>query len=406
MKNMKIATGIWKRTSSREKKPFLFSTQGKIRNFETEREARVAKCVHLAIRSLLKKRYDSLSLEEKRKENVQKCGNNSNLERQVAIKIKAMMEQLFPGIELIILNDGTRADFLLQRSDGLFLQVQLKTTNGPLKNQNNCWEFTHVLGYTRMPVLCWRIDQQSGWLYDGAVLDERGTEGLKVTPGFDNEKKAMHKGAFNLDEICKFLVKTMHKFPGVDRISASWDFCGEAITTFKERISLEIWKICFDPEATFPNDQNGSYDLLSEGKRLQFKTASRRLENRRRLKVTFYKYGGRVDGKKKNQPYTSGSFDAAVVMFIDWKLYKIHIWKIPEDILIKNNLLKTENCKGKQGFDVYIPAEKHTLRKSGGRVVADTWTHDFYIGTKDMPKFGIEAETVAARFFAECRNSK
>lgn len=326
------------------------------------------------------------------------------MEREVAREIKAMLEKLFPNKKLIILNDGTRADLLVQRSEGLFLQIQLKTTSGP--NKGNCCRFRHVLGYTGMPVLCWRIDQQSGWLYDGALLDERGIEDLNLTTGYNDENEAMHKGkgALKIEEICTFLVNTMDKFPGVHEISARWDFSGKALTQFKERVSLEIWKICFDPEATFPNDQNGSYDLLSEEKRLQFKTASRHTRNG--LKVNLREQAGIVDGRKTHKPYSSGSFDEVVIVFLDWKLNKVHIWKIPEDILIQKNLLITENCKGQQSIDVYIPAEKHTLRwRKSGEPCADTWTRDFYIGTKDVPKFGIEAETVAAKFFSECRGS-
>lgn len=355
--------------------------------------------------SKIKKRYSSLSSEEKRKQNVQKHGNNSNMEREVAIEIKAMFAKMFPNIKVIILNDGTRADILVQRSDMLFFQIQLKTTGGPQKYQNNCWSFSHVLGYTGMSVLCWRIDQQSGWLYDGTLLDERGTRDLHVTPGFDNENKAMHKGALKLDEICTFIVNVMNKFPGVDETLARWDFSGNAIENFKERVSIEIWKIYFDPEATFPADQNGSYDLISEEKRLQFKTA-RRCKNRNGLHINLCESGGIIDGKKKFQPYASGSFDLLVVMFLDWKLNKVHIWKIPEDILIQKKLLRTDNCQGRQMIDVYIPAEKHALRlRKSGESFADTWTHDFYIGTKDIPNFGIEAETVTAKFFAECRDS-
>ena len=401
-----ICNGIWKYKSQNIKKPFYFRTQGNIRSFKTEREARIARCVHLAIRSLLKNRYDSLSLDEKRKENIQKYGNSCKMEREFARELKDMLRKLFPDIEVIILNDGTRADLLLQRPNGLFLQAQLKTTSGPVKYQNNCWQFSDVLGYSGMPVLCWRNDQQNGWLYDGGALDERGRNDLKVTPDFSNEKKAMHKGALKMDEICIFLVNTMGKFPSVDKITASWDFSGKSISMFKERVAIEIWRIYFDSKASFPDDQNGSYDLLSENTRLQFKTARQHRSGGNALKVDLRESSGMVDGRKTYRPYSSGSFDAVVVIFLDWKYHKAHIWKIPEDILIHKELLITEKCKGRQNLDVYNPDAKHTLRlQKSGEPYADTWTYDFFIGTKDMPKFGIKAETVAAKFFAKCRNS-
>lgn len=398
-----IRTAIWKSTSRTVNKPFELKCPKTRKRlyFKTLREAKVQRNVHLFVRKLIKKRYDSLPKEEKRKQNLQRNGNNSNLERQVARKIKAMLEKLFSGSKVIILNDGTRADILIQRSDGLFLQIQLKTTSSP---RIGCWQFKDVLGYTGMPVLCWRDDQDSGWLYDGTLLDERGVRDLKVTPGKGNEKKAMHEGALTMEELCKLLVEVQDKYTGVDEISATWDFPGKAINTFKERVSLEIWKKLFDCNAIFPDDQNGSYDLMSKSQRLQFKLAGR-ISEHRGLKVSLRESGGNIKGKRTNKPYRSGSFDAVVVMFIDWKFNKVHIWKIPERILVERKLLQTDDCKGQQGFYVFIPEELNLLRKNKfGEVFADVWTNDYYVRTEFLPSdFGIEAETVAARFFEECR---
>ena len=74
--------------------------------------------------------------------------------------------------------------------------------------------------------------------------------------------------------------------------------------------------------------------------------------------------------------------------------------------MIEKGLLITDDCKGQTKITVHNPYEKHTLRlQKSGEPFADTWTHDFYIGTKDIPEFEIQAERVAAKFFAKCRNS-
>ena len=388
-----IECGIQKSNSKTAKNPYRINDRNSSRYFETYREAKVNRCVNLAIKSLLQKRYNALSSEEKRMQNVQTYGNTSNMERQIAIEIKTVLEKR--GITVIILNDGTRADILIQRPDGLFIPCQLKTTNSCMKRQENTWKFQHVLGYSGMPVICYRNDKKNGWVFDGKVLDDRKIDDIMITPGGKNEALAMHNGT--IEQICEFLLESQDKFDKIDQVSASWDFQGNAMTMFKERVSLDLYIRYYDPNATFPINQNGSYDLDSQEQRLQFKLACR-MANKNGLHATLHKSAGRIDGKTTYKPYSSGDFDALVVMYIDWTNNKVHIWKIPEQILLDKQCLKTEECEGKQSFYVYIPDEsqrKHT-----------SWTCEYYIGVKDVPQnFGPEAETTAARFFVKCRNA-
>ena len=76
------------------------------------------------------------------------------MERQIAIEIKKVLEQ--KGVKVIILNDGTRADILIQRPDGFFLPCQLKTTNSCKKGQENIWGFSHLLGYSGIVYLLYK----------------------------------------------------------------------------------------------------------------------------------------------------------------------------------------------------------------------------------------------------------
>ena len=60
-----IECGIQKSNSKIAKKPYRINDRNSSRSFETYREAKVARCVSLAIKSLLQKRYNALSSQEK-----------------------------------------------------------------------------------------------------------------------------------------------------------------------------------------------------------------------------------------------------------------------------------------------------------------------------------------------------
>lgn len=400
---IKIATAIRKYDSNTAKRPFELRTRRGVLCFASKEEACAHRVVQLAIRAIIKRRYRALSQEEKRERNVQKHGGDSNMERRLAFEIKEMFKTLYPDIEVIILNDGTRADMLIRRTDGLYLQLQLKTTRRHREGRPNSWTFRHMRGYTHMFVLCWRYDQASGWIYDGTKLNHRNIENLCVSSKGVNRAMAFG-GVKTMPQLCEFLMDNQYEFPGIDAISASWDFAGNAMSTFKERVCLELWKIHFDTDAIFPEEPNGSFDLFSKQERLQFKCACR-MKDQTALHVCLKENAGRVDGKLTRRPYTCGSFDAVVVMNLDWSNNKVHVWKIPEDVLIQKEFLKTDTCKGKVSFYVYHPDEKHLLRLNKAKEPrADVWTHGYFLGTKEIPmSFGEEAETIAARFFAECR---
>ena len=173
---------------------------------------------------------------EKERKMYKHFGNTCNMEHEIAIEIKTVFEKR--GIPVIILNDATRADILLQCSDGFFLPCQLKTTNSFKKGYENTWQFCHVLGYGGMPVICYRNDKKNGWVFDGKVLDDRKIENILITPGGKNEALTMQNGT--IEQICEFLLENQDKFEKIDQVSASWDFHGNAINLFKERVSLRI----------------------------------------------------------------------------------------------------------------------------------------------------------------------
>ena len=105
-------------------------------------------------------------------------GDNCGLERRIAIQMVAAWQAM--GRTALVLNDGTRGDLILEREDGRFLVVQLKTTHGKAIGHTD-YEFQHVHGYTRMPVVCWCEAEEIGWVADGTALDARTTR-KKIRP--------------------------------------------------------------------------------------------------------------------------------------------------------------------------------------------------------------------------------
>ena len=61
----------------------------------------------------------------------------------------------------MVLNDGTTGDILLQRKDGRYLVVQVKSTHKKLKGKN-CYQFQSVCGYKAMLVLCFCLSDALG----------------------------------------------------------------------------------------------------------------------------------------------------------------------------------------------------------------------------------------------------
>lgn len=150
-------------------------------------------------------------------------GDNCGLERRIAIQMVAAWQAM--GRTALVLNDGTRGDLILEREDGRFLVVQLKTTHGKAIGHTD-YEFQHVHGYTRMPVVCWCEAEEIGWVADGTALDARTTSKLDITPGASLEREyTLAKGC--MQTLLDFLVNHMD----------DWDSSTEDATA---RLGLQI----------------------------------------------------------------------------------------------------------------------------------------------------------------------
>jgi len=339
---------------------------------------------------------------EIRAENMKTSGNNSNLERVVAIEFSEVCGQID------VLNDFVLADicgFFYPTNAALALGIQLKVTASHYKGNPNIWMFRDVEGYPGLPVVCWRVDKKNGWVFDGAVLDERKSRDLGITPGGVNAKLALSGvSPLGMREIVAFLkdhVATRpDRFPAKSKEYLSWKFSGKKAHSFlKERIEIHLFQTHVDQAATFPKDQNGSYDLLAgDGNhRLQLKTACQ-MKGHTALCVNLQENAGKVDGKRTKRPYAVDAFDELVVYFLDWKNRGAHWWRIPAEKLAEYGYIRTDKRAGKNSILVYLN------RWDGkGRV---QWTHAFYKGIKALGAFPPEAEAAAGHMLDDFRSGK
>lgn len=345
--------------------------------------------------------------EEIRAENVATYGNSLKLERDFVLHLHNTDEKFE------VMNDFVLSDVcaFLYEDCALALGSQLKVSSGPIKG-GNAWVFCHVRGYTGMPVVCWRADMQDGWVFDGAVLDKRGKENVWISPGGVNANLALSgKHPLRIDALIEFLkgdkvAGDRERFPPHSKEFLSWQFGGKkAHNHLKERIGIYLYQTHIDKLATFPQSQAGSYDLLSVGKRQQFKTA-RFEKGHTGLQVTLQESAGHVDGKATHRPYSSDAFDELVVYYLDWKEKAAHMWRIPASELVRRGYLRTDTQAGKQTISVFKSNVCLQSKKRRG-VVPDTWTEDYYHPTTlSLEEFPAEVEAAAGHLLDAFRAPK
>lgn len=376
--------------------------------FHTLDEAVAAKTIEREKQFEYKRQMAARPRSEIRAENVERYGNNSNMEREFALA--------FCNADgtLEVMNDGVLSDVcgFLYEDKSQAIGIQIKTTSGPMKGRTNTWQFK-VLGYVGMPVLCWRVDHQDGWIFDGTELDKRGKNTINITPGSGDGKTfcgiqplggVQPRGIKGLVALLKEEVATNPtQFLTHTKKYLSFQFGGtKAHNNLKERIGLELYMKHVDTAATFPEAQNGSYDLLSgnDKYRLQFKTAHE-IEGRTGLSVTLKKNAGRVDGKLTHRPYDTNAFDILVVYYLDWKTKKAHMWCIPASELIAKGYLRTDMQVGHQSLYVY----KSVLPQSRKGKTPDTWTATYYNSdTQPLDKFDSDVDDAAGHLLNDLRN--
>jgi hypothetical protein len=307
------------------------------------------------------------------------------------------------------MNDGVIADMYAHLYDdrSLALGIQLKTTAGPAMGTKNTYRFVHVTGYWKMAVVCWMVDQNAGYLFDGTELHKRNIENLVITPGGENTALALSGPApVGMDRVIECIEENIARFKSTTKEFLSWEFSGEKADQLKERVGLHQYMTNVDRLATFPQAQNGSHDLEAGDPtdllpRKQFKTACE-VSGQSGLQLNLQESAGRVNGKRTYRPYTVGAFDELIVYNIDWQANQVHMWRIPASKLAEKGFLRTDTQDGHQGLTVY----KSKKRQSKHGPPPDTWTAAYYKGMEALCDLPQAAEEAAKKMLAELRSGK
>ena len=345
-----------KKTIDKKQKMFFFATlEEAVEELKAYKQEK-ADAVSAIRQALAPKRAADLAIH----------GGSSALERRVSDTIVDTYKKR-AGRKAMVLNDGTVGDILLQREDGRYLVVQVKSTQKKLKGQNG-YRFKNVRGYQGMPVFCFCESDAIGWIIDGTNLDERGKEGLVITPNARSEQLALANGS--MDDLVNYLDEHIDDWPSTTEVEARHAL--KSNSDVKELRGIEAYK------ARYPEAQNGHVDLDISGKPTQFKTA-RVLGSQAGLAASLYTKAGKDErGKQLRDSYPVGAFEILIVAYEEEKEggNEWHFWRIPASELEERGYLSTPETRGKTVLYVYGPVGKQPDPNAHKK--ADTWTRKYY----------------------------
>lgn len=325
------------------------------------------------------------SLKEKRARDVQIHGNNSKLERDAAIELKACANATYGPGTAIVMNDGTRADVLFKVTEASYLQLQLKTTATKVRKDRNGYKFAEVLGYAGMLVVCWVVDLKKAWVLDGTWLDERGQRGYTFTPGYPTETPALAK-ALTMDQLIAYLHDHTHakhlRLTAED--AARNDLKGKHHK--QEKFGIDAYMTFKPGTHDWPREQGGEYDTTlwtcdDEEKTLRVQHKSCYPHgNRAGLHCpNLGKYDGTdFHGKRLHTCYDKDDADLYVFHYHHEATNTSHFWEIPSEALAEHEFFT--KTTGKESIYLYgCPVAKQP--NPNARHKADTWTRAFYTGS-------------------------
>ncbi|XRA97107.1 integrase catalytic domain-containing protein [Pycnococcus provasolii] len=295
------------------------------------------------------------------------------MERRIAVKLTDAWTAM-TGRRAIVLNDFTRGDLLLERKDGDFVVVQLKTTKTV---KGNAYSFNDVCGYSGMPVVCFCEEDEIGWVADGGDLDTRAKEKLVITPGAKSERNVTRANG-SMQDLLTYLAAHVNDWDSSTEEVARRDFQSEAHA--KEMRGIDAWKRRF-PNSNYewPFEQNGLVDLLVDKQRFQFKSAHVPAQaSTSGLQLGLCTSAGKDERGKIVDPYPHDAFDDLVVAWEEAE-DKWHFWRIPADVLTARGHLSTPTQQGTLGMCVYGPVGVGRQPSRTARKKADTWTRDYYV---------------------------
>lgn len=362
-------------------RPYYFVTQadGKKKQwyFATLNEAAEAKEAKDAAK-LAPKIAKRAALKEKRARDLLMKGNSCKQERDVAMEMQTCADAAYGPGTVLVMNDGTRADLLFKR-DGGYLQLQLKTTKTTLKGRTNGYLFQGVLGYAGMLVVCWVIDLQRAWVFDGTWLHARGKKCIFLTPGNPSETAAL-KGNLSMLELVTYLhdVTPAAHVRLTTEDAARNDFQG--CWNKQEKMGIDAYEILRPADYQWPREQNGEYDRarIDDDRvvRIQHKSCAPH-GIRAGLHCHFGKSDGHDDdGKRIYRCYDKDDADLFVFRYYDASTNTSHFWEIPSEVLAQHGYFT--NAFGRESITLHGPVGKQP--NPNAKYKADTWTRAFYAG--------------------------
>ena len=318
------------------------------------------------------------TLKEKRASDVQKSGNNCNQERDAAIELKTCADATYGLGTAIVMNDGTRADVLFKKAESSYLQLQLKTTATKMKNQNG-YRFSHVLGYAGMLVVCWVVDLNKAWVFDGTWLNERGQVKLYFTPG--SETHALAK-ALTMDELVAYLHDHTHAahLRLTTEDAARNDFKGKDHK--QEKFGIDAYMTFKPGTHGWPRDQNGTYDTTLEDQEKTLRVQHKSCGPNGNAAGIYCPHLGKSDGTDLNRKrlktcYAKDDADLYVFHYYHEATNTSHFWEIPSEALAEHGYFT--KTTGKESIYLYgCPVAKQP--DPNAKCKADTWTSTFYTG--------------------------
>ena len=300
-------------------------------------------------------------------------GNNCKQERDFLLEAQACAPESF-----LVMNDGTRADALVERAKDAYLQVQAKTTATTRKGRKS-YEFSHVLGYAGMLVVFWVVDKQRAWVFDGTWLHDNGKENYWLTPGSEKTERPALQKNLTLTELVAYLHEAdlAPHLRLTTETAARRDFKGEHQK--KEKFGIEGYEELEPGTYLWPRAQNGVYDRVRvEGARrtrIQHKSCRPHGRAAGLLCNDLGKSDGSDAGKRLYTCYAPDDADEYVFHYDDETAS--HYWKIPAQALADHGYFT--KTTGKEFIYLYGPVGKQP--DPNANKPADTWTRAYFIGS-------------------------
>lgn len=328
--------------------------------------------------------------EAKRQKSLATWGGNCEQERDVCIQLRSRLSN--HGLELLILNDFTRADILVRlapNSKDAWLGIQVKTTHGLRRQRGQGFRFSNMKGYTGMPVLCISLNPERRWLFDGGVFY---TKDIDILPGGKYDK--LGSACDFDDELSSLLVEMLssNKYAMTTEQQARWDITRE--THQKEMLTIDAWKTGVADVNRWifrwPEEQGGAYDFLiskdseQTWSRVQIKTVQRRpgYLNATGFAMPLTKQAGYKNGKPTHKPYDIGDADIFVGAFLSDTT--ADFWTFPAEVI--SDRFCTATQKGACNMSVALPANLSDDRPNDGTQKSragvknrSLWTREFHV---------------------------